>query len=131
VGQQQLLLIIVGVIITGIAVAVGITIFQSNAAGQNRDMVWNDLNELGARALQYYRKPRAIGGGGSSFVGFILTGKELENDNGVYSVVGSASTTEVRILGVGTETGYDQEKPVTLTVIVSSDSMSIEISTIN
>ena len=35
-GQQQLLLIILGVIIVGIAVAVGITMFQDNAVDQNR-----------------------------------------------------------------------------------------------
>jgi len=57
VGQQQLLLILIGVIITGIAVAVGITIFQANAAGQNRDALWTDLSALGSRAQQYYRKP--------------------------------------------------------------------------
>ncbi len=41
-GQQQLLLIILGVIIVGIAVAVGITMFQDNAVDQNRSAVIAD-----------------------------------------------------------------------------------------
>ena len=68
-GQQQLLLIILGVIVVGIAVAVGITMFTDNAVNANRDAVTNDLVNLAARAQQYYRRPTALGGGGNSFVG--------------------------------------------------------------
>ncbi len=56
-GQQQLLLIILGVIVVGIAVVVGITMFQDNAISANRDAVTNDLVNLGARAQQFYRRP--------------------------------------------------------------------------
>jgi aldehyde:ferredoxin oxidoreductase len=45
-GQQQLLLIILGVIVVGIAVAVGITMFTDNAISANRDAVTNDLVNL-------------------------------------------------------------------------------------
>ncbi len=128
-GQQQLLLIIVGVIITGIAIAVGISIFQANASGVNRDAVWNDLNHLGARAQQYYRKPRALGGGDLSFTGFKLTGKETKNDNGIY--VATPSPTQVTILGIGNELGYDESNPITLTMIVLPDTMYVESATIN
>ena len=68
-GQQQLLLIILGVIIVGIAVAVGITMFQDNAVDQNRSAVIADLTTLSAKAQQYYAKPTTLGGGGNSFVG--------------------------------------------------------------
>ena len=42
-GQQQLLLIILGVIVVGIAVAVGITMFSDSAVNANRDAMVNDL----------------------------------------------------------------------------------------
>ncbi len=42
-GQQQLLLIILGVIIVGIAVAVGITMFKTNAVSANRDALIGDM----------------------------------------------------------------------------------------
>ena len=68
-GQQQLLLIILGVIIVGIAVAVGITMFQDNAVDQNRSAVIADLTTLAAKGQQYYAKPTTLGGGGNSFAG--------------------------------------------------------------
>ena len=49
-GQQQQILIILGVIIVGIAVAIGITIFQDNAVEQNRSSVIADLSTLAAKA---------------------------------------------------------------------------------
>ena len=63
------LLIILGVIIVGIAVAVGIIMFQDNAVDQNRSAVIADLTTLSAKAQQYYAKPTTLGGGGNSFVG--------------------------------------------------------------
>jgi Tfp pilus assembly protein PilE len=55
-----------GVIIVGIAVAVGITMFQDNAVDQNRSAVIADLTTLSAKAQQYYAKPTTLGG--NSFV---------------------------------------------------------------
>jgi len=94
-GQQQLLLIILGVIIVGIAVAVGITMFQDNAESANKDAVTNDLVQLAAKSQQYFRKPIALGGGGNSFVGLTADAAGLaklvstnfsDNDNGLYTI---------------------------------------------
>jgi Tfp pilus assembly protein PilE len=103
-GQQQLLLIILGVIVVGIAVAVGITMFTDSAVNANRDAVTNDLVNLAARAQQFYRRPTALGGGGNSFVGLTLAKltNRATNANGVYTL-GTVSATEAIIHGVGTE----------------------------
>jgi len=45
-GQQQLLLIVLGVIVVGIAVIVGINLFTVNAVSSNRDGVTADLTNL-------------------------------------------------------------------------------------
>jgi hypothetical protein len=112
-GQQQLLLIILGVIVVGIAVAVGITMFSDNAVSANRDAVSNDLVNLAARAQQYYRRPAALGGGGNSFVGLTADATGLakmtnmgggKNANGTYSVQSAGTANQVIIEGVGTET---------------------------
>ena len=71
-GQQQLLLIVLGVIIVGIAIVVGINLFNANAVSANRDGVISDLNNLGALAHQYYNKPTSMAGGGNSFAGFAI-----------------------------------------------------------
>jgi hypothetical protein len=109
-GQQQLLLIILGVIIVGIAVAVGITMFQDNAVDQNRSAVIADLTTLSAKAQQYYAKPVSLGGGGTSFVGLtadaagvgILASPAFtDNANGTYSVKTAGTLTTVVLHGVG------------------------------
>ena len=66
-GQQQLLLIVLGVIIVGIAVVVGINLFNANAEEAAKDGVVSDNTNLGAMAQQYYKKPLSMGGGGNTF----------------------------------------------------------------
>ena len=75
-GQQQLLLIVLGVIIVGIAVVVGINVFTVSSANSNRDAVISDLTTLAAMSQQYYRKPTAMGGGGNTFTGWQITFKD-------------------------------------------------------
>ncbi len=66
-GQQQLLLIVLGVIIVGIAIVVGINLFNANAESSAKDGVVSDCTNLGAMAQQFYKKPVAMGGGGNAF----------------------------------------------------------------
>jgi hypothetical protein len=68
-GQQQLLLIVLGVIIVGIAVVVGINLFNANAEEAAKDGVVSDCTNLGAMAQQHYKKPGSMGGGGNTFDG--------------------------------------------------------------
>ncbi|MDZ7625577.1 MAG: hypothetical protein U5J96_14175 [Ignavibacteriaceae bacterium] len=69
-GQQQLLLIVLGVIIVGIAVVVGINLFNANAEESTKDGIVSDATNLGAMAQQYYKKPTSMGGGGNTFTGW-------------------------------------------------------------
>ena len=134
-GQQQLLLIILGVIVVGIAVAVGITMFQDNAVSANRDAVTNDLVNLAARAQQHYRRPTALGGGQGSFTASgggtaisninQLTSKPT-NSNGVYTL-GAVAATSVVITGTGTEKGTDGNS-IKVVMTVFSDSTSVAFS---
>jgi hypothetical protein len=109
-GQQQLLLIILGVIIVGIAVAVGITMFQDNAVSANKDAVVNDLVQLAAKAQQFYRKPVALGGGGNNFdritkdaagMGLLVSTAFSNNDNGFYRVATAGDDSVLVFEGFG------------------------------
>lgn len=122
-GQQQLLLIILGVIIVGIAVAVGITMFKTNAVSANRDAVVNDLTNLAARAQQFYRRPVSLGGGGHDFTNFVLTTREQSNPNGSYTATGG-SATEVTLTGTGTELA-DNGSAVEVVMRVTADSIVV------
>ncbi|MEW6654421.1 MAG: hypothetical protein AB1394_13295, partial [Bacteroidota bacterium] len=71
-GQQQLLLIVLGILIVGLAVFVGIYLFRANAIESKRAIVTNELVNLAAMAQQFYLKPNALGGGNRKFTGWVI-----------------------------------------------------------
>jgi hypothetical protein len=83
-GQQQLMLIILGVIIVGIAIAVGIWLFASSSVGSNKDAIINDLSNLAQYGYRYKLRPEPLGGGGRSYVGFNIPEKLRNNENASY-----------------------------------------------
>ncbi len=142
-GTQQLLLIVLGVIIVGIAVAVGLMLFKSNAQSSDRDQVVGDLENLGSKAQQYYRKPPSFAGGGYDFQNFSLMPLDTGNGNGSYSVTtveptdasfAPGSTTPVSgsqqlvyIVGSGKEVGNNGIDPVKAYMKVTKDSLIVTI----
>lgn len=93
-GQQQLLLIVLSIIIVGIAVVIGLGLFSEGADQANIDQVVQDVVSMGARAQQYYMKPQALGGGGQSFIGMTIEDVgSAENRNGdSYEATGQSDT---------------------------------------
>jgi hypothetical protein len=104
-GTQQLLLIIVGIIITAIGIAVGIQLFGATSTSSNRDAMINDINNIAANAKQYRSKIRTMGGGGNSYVGYLLPANLNNNDDGSFSLAISPASiviTGTSALGYGT-----------------------------
>lgn len=118
-GQQQLLLILLGIVIVGIAIFTGINLFRSNAVDAKRNNVTNDLVNLASIAQQYYIRPTALGGGNRSFTGWTISPELAQTANGHYNATVSADS--VVILGTGNEvvTGIDSVK-VKITVQAKS-----------
>ncbi|MGK9475385.1 hypothetical protein [Melioribacter sp. OK-6-Me] len=114
-GQQQLLLIVLGIIIVGIAIFMGLNLFRANAIEAKRNNVTNELVNLASMAQQYYLKPRALGGGAGSFVGWTIPPSLRVTANGNYRIetVGQDS---VVIIGTGNE------------VVTANDSIKVRIS---
>jgi hypothetical protein len=101
VGQQQLLLIVLGVLLVGLAIYVGISMFGSNAENSSRSAVIHDLQIYGASAQTYYTKLQAIGGGKESYVGMSPGSIGLkDNENGHYYIE-SVSKDACNLIGVG------------------------------
>jgi hypothetical protein len=71
-GQQQLLLIVLGVIIVGVAIVVGINMFSQGAVNAEADRLVQEVNTVGSNAAAYWRKPVQMGGGGRTFTGVTL-----------------------------------------------------------
>lgn len=84
-GQQQLLLIILGVIIVGIAIAVGLSLFSAQSIQSNKDAIINDLNNIAAQAYQYRIRPASMAGGNGSYTGFKIPTRMASNANAIYT----------------------------------------------
>ncbi len=126
-GQQQLLLIVLGVIIVGIAVVVGINVFTASSVNANRDAVISDLTTLAAMAQQYYRKPVAMGGGGNKFKDgpntWSVPSSLKRTNNMSADVVATVTEQQVTLVGTGTEDDPDGGK-VKVTMIFGPNSIT-------
>src|ERR1035437_543214 len=83
-GQQQLLLIVLGVIVVGIAIAAGMGLFSASKESSIKDELVNQNMAIAAAVQQYYSKPSSMGGGNLLFDGYILPVKLATTTNGSY-----------------------------------------------
>jgi len=124
-GQQQILLIVLALIIVGAAIVSGIILFGTNAVMANRDSISAELHTLAAIAMQYYLKPAEIGGGGNSFTNWLIP-EDL--DSTIYGRYRATPNNQsVRIIGLGTEIGDDQSTAVRLTVIITKSDITMSV----
>ena len=114
-GQQQLLLIILGVIIVGIAIAVGLSLFSAQSIQANKDAIINDLNNIAAHCYQFKIRPSSMGGGQGTYSGYAIPTKMATNENATFSV-SSATATSVTIVATSTANSTN-----TVTAVVDSD----------
>jgi len=112
-GQTQILMIVLAVIIVGIAVAAGIQMFGKSAVTANRDAVVGDCNSIAASAMQFYKKPTEMGGGNRTFTGLTLAKLNwpASNANGSYTLT-VTDAQNISIAGTGVETGVACTMPV-------------------
>jgi len=116
-GQQQLLLIILGVIIVGIAIAVGLSLFSAQSVQSNKDAMINDLNNIAAHAYQFRIRPASMGGGQGAYTGtntYSIPAKMATNENGTY--VATPSANSITIVATSAANSSNQ-----ITVTVDSD----------
>lgn len=112
-GQQQLLLILLGILIVGVAIFVGINLFRANAIESKRANITNELVNLASLAQQYYMKPKALGGGARSFTGWNIPDELVTTANGHFTATVFADS--IVILGIGNE------------VVTNNDSLKVQL----
>ncbi len=61
-GQQQLLLIVLSIILLGIALSVGYSMYRSSADSANRDNIYNQLNFVASAGYSHYLKAKTFSG---------------------------------------------------------------------
>ena len=112
-GQQQLLLIVLAIIVVGISIAVSIQLFRTNAIEQKRDLLIEETTSLGYMAIQYFKKPAELGGGSKSFLGWSIPSQMVVTANGNF-MTSTIAADQVIINGTGTE------------VVTGTDSIEVE-----
>ncbi|MCB5269467.1 MAG: hypothetical protein WCS58_02375 [Candidatus Cloacimonadaceae bacterium] len=131
-GTQQILLIVLSVIIVGVAIAVGISMFNSQAYNANKTAIASDAQAFAAQVLQYWKTPESQGGAGgnganmsvdnvTNYLG--LTGENAENENGSY-VITDADSFTVEITGVGTAIRNNMRPQIVTTVTLATDGVT-------
>lgn len=119
--KQQLILIILGILITGATIKVGANILSSSASAINRDAVFQDCMTIAIRAQQWYQTPAVLGGGNWSFENFSFEAINFpsNNENGIY-VISELSNNQITIKGTGRK---PQAKFGTVMVVVRPDAI--------
>ncbi|MBI9071879.1 MAG: hypothetical protein JEY94_09790 [Melioribacteraceae bacterium] len=123
-GQQQLLLIVLGIIIVGVAITVGISVFKANAIENKRNNVINDLIHLASEAQKYHKIPKAMGGGGNEFTGWDIPTSLKTNADGTFTAAVTAQSVE--ITGIGNEVVQDNDL-IEVKMTVTSESFTTEV----
>lgn len=137
------MLLVLGVIVVGIAIVVGITMFRSNTQSSNRDQIISDLERLGVLAQQYYKKPISMAGGAGDFKNFALTAIDTGNADGSFKASTqppndadfmrgstapiSTSAQEIYIIGYGKELGNNNRQAVKAYAAVTPDTVTITV----
>jgi hypothetical protein len=103
-GQQQLLLIVLGVIVVGVAVAASIYLFGSSHNEAVKDELVSQCQTIGISAQQFFVKPIGMGGGDNAFnrggiadAGYVIPSTMRGTTNGTYDCTGGITATTVTI----------------------------------
>lgn len=124
-GQQQLLLVLLGIVVVGVAIVVAINLFRGNAIDRKREILINESHNIGSIAIAFYKKPRMIGGGGKRFTGWTIPSSLVATVNGSYTA--QVSPDNIVIIGTGTEVVTDNDSIKVQTVVTADAINSIII----
>ncbi len=113
-GTQQIMVLVIGVIVVGVAISVGFVVFNSGSYNSNKTAIATDLQDMGTKLVQYWLLPTSMGGANKSIANVTMASVGLSlgfteeggvfrsvNDNGEYRVKSVASGVVV-IAALGT-----------------------------
>ena len=132
-GQQQLLFLILGTCIIGIAISVGVIAVQSNSNVDYRSALHSELQQIAADARSYRARSFEDEGGEGTFIGLISTPEGMQKLSvsslyaGKFSIVKSGNSKSVQILAVGFSPGINPRKPMKMLMTIFPESSSIAV----
>ena len=138
-GYQQILMLVLGVIIIGLSVAVGFTMFTQQMTNINRQSIISDMNIFAGVANAYYKTPANYGGGDRTWdvdrmgiwfgYNYDAANNSISNENGIY--IFSADGDVLTIMGTGTAIGNDGSENVQATLQLTGLNCEIVTTIIN
>jgi hypothetical protein len=119
-GQQQLLLLVLGALIVGLGVYGGTRMMATANQENERDVILQQLNVLVTEARKYAARPATMGGGEGNLIGFTPPQKMTTTDRLTINVTSGANW--VLFQAFGAVEGIDGTNPVQ--VVAQYDFMS-------
>ncbi len=86
-GQQQLLLIVFGMIALAVAIALGNLLFEVHSESATKDSIISESMHIGTMAQQYFNKTKEMGGGNKSFIGWKISVHLDSTSSGTYTII--------------------------------------------
>jgi len=123
-GQQQLLLIVLGVIIVGVAIVVGINMFSQGAINAEADRLVQEVNAVGANAAAYWRKPIQMGGGGRTFTGVTLEDLGAQDSTANTKLTLTSTDVLITLTALGLSEGVTVEATINEDGVVGSPTIT-------
>ncbi|MGE5680113.1 MAG: hypothetical protein ACM34K_04465 [Bacillota bacterium] len=123
-GQQQLLLIVLGIIVVGIAIVIGVNLFHSYSLEAKRNNIIDEGVNLASMAQQYFRRPSNSGGGEKSFTGWTIPKMLEKTANGEYTA--DVKSDEIVITAIGNEV-VTANVPVEVKITIRADTYKVDV----
>ena len=96
-----MLLVVLAMILVGIAVIFAISLFRQKAVDSKRDLLLNEGGNIATDAIEFYKKPAGLGGGGNSFYGWAIPQSIVTTATGSY--IATIYRDSVVIIGTGND----------------------------
>ena len=109
-GTTQMLLIVLGVVIIGVAIAVGIGMFGASGLDSNKFALIEDIQNIAVDAYSFKTRPTTMGGGSGQYLGYKVPPKLQSMADGTFEPTSPVTTAQqitfvaTSALGYGTIT---------------------------
>jgi hypothetical protein len=138
-GTQNLILIALGVIMVGIAIAVGISMFMNQGYNSNRQSLATEMSTYPPSVIKYWGLNKIMGGAGAnpanltqeklaSYLGFIDPNYSHTSENGEFRITG-INGTSVTITALGFNTRFNKRARITTVINVETKEVTTSFDT--
>lgn len=114
-GQQQLLLIVLGAIIVGMSIYGGLRVMESFNQDSERDQLMVQMQSIASDARTYAAKPSYLGGGAGTFTGFSPPQNMTTTER--FRIYPGVNPNILALTGYGSVTGTDGANPVQIILL--------------